>query len=124
MTIWFKKVREVQVVQEVHDVVLVLTTVPDDPSAEALARTLVDEKIAACVNLLPPMVSIYRWKGDVERGAERQLVIKTTRASVPALEKRIKELHSYELPELIVVAVDGGAKDYLAWVVQGVQEVR
>lgn len=111
-------------VQEVHDVVLVLTTVPDDPSAEALARTLVDEKIAACVNLLPPMVSIYRWKGDVERGAERQLVIKTTRASVPALEKRIKELHSYELPELIVVAVDGGAKDYLAWVVQGVQEVR
>ena len=98
------------------DVVLVLSTVPDAASAETLARTLVDEKLAACVNVLAPMVSIYRWKGAVERSAERQLVIKTTRGMVPALGKRLKELHSYELPELIVISADGGANNYLDWV--------
>jgi periplasmic divalent cation tolerance protein len=96
--------------------VLVLTTVPDDASAETIARTLVDEKLAACVNVLPPMVSIYRWKGEIERSVERQLVIKTTRALVPALERRLKALHSYELPEFIVVSVDGGSEEYLDWV--------
>ena len=108
-------------VHEVHDVVLVLTTVPDDPSAEALARTLVEEQLAACVNVLPPMVSIYRWKGEVERGAERQLVIKTTRGLAPALGKRLKELHAYELPELMVLSVDGGSNDYLDWVAGSVR---
>jgi periplasmic divalent cation tolerance protein len=104
------------VVQEVPEVVLVLSTVPDDESAETIARALVEEKLAACVNLLAPMVSIYRWKGAVERDTERQLVMKTTRALVPALQKRIHELHSYELPEFIVVSVDGGSEEYLAWV--------
>ena len=103
------------------DVVLVLSTVPDDSSAEPLARTLVEEKLAACVNLLPPMVSIYRWKGEVDRSAERQVIIKTTRHLVPALGKRLKELHSYELPELIVLSVDGGSNDYLDWVVSSVR---
>jgi periplasmic divalent cation tolerance protein len=98
------------------DVVLVLTTVPDDASAEAIARTLVEEKLAACVNLLAPMVSIYRWKGGVERDTERQLVMKTTRALVPALEHRLKELHSYELPEFLVLPVDSGGDGYLQWV--------
>ena len=100
--------------------VLVLSTVPDDASAETIARTLVEEKLAACVNVLPPMVSLYRWKGSVERGSERQLVMKTTRDRVPALEKRLKELHSYELPEFLVVPVDGG-DDYLAWVASCLQ---
>ena len=77
--------------------VLVLTTVPDDASAETIARTLVDEQLAACVNLLAPMTSIYRWKGAVERDTERQLVMKTTRALVPALERRLKELHSVRI---------------------------
>jgi periplasmic divalent cation tolerance protein len=103
------------VVQEVQ-VVLVLTTVPDDASAETIARALVDEKLAACVNLLAPMTSIYRWKGAVERDIERQLVMKTTRALVPALERRLKELHSYELPEFIVLEVDSGSDAYLQWV--------
>jgi len=98
------------------DVVLVLSTVPDDQRAEALARTLIDEKLAACVNLHQPMVSIYRWKGQVESAAERQLLIKTTRARLPALEARLKALHSYELPEFIVVPVDGGSQEYLSWV--------
>ena len=103
-------------VREVHDVVLVLSTVPDDGSAEAIARTLVEEKLAACVNLLPPMVSIYRWKGSVERDAERQLVMKTTRSRLDALQKRLKELHSYELPEFIVLPVESGSEEYLEWV--------
>ena len=97
-------------------VVLVLTTVPDDESAETIARTLVEERLAACVNLLPPMTSIYRWKGAVERDTERQMVMKTTGALVPALERRLKELHSYELPEFIVLDVAGGSDAYLAWV--------
>ena len=104
------------------DVVLVLSTVPDDASVEALARALIDERLAACVNVHAPMVSIYRWKGAVERDSERQLVIKTTRAALPALEKRLRELHPYELPEFIVVEASGGSEKYLHWVVQEVQE--
>ncbi len=98
------------------DVVLVLSTVPDDENAEPLARALVDEQLAACVNLHAPMVSIYRWTGQVERAAERQLVIKTTRARLPELQARLAELHSYELPEFIVLSLDGGSEAYLAWV--------
>ena len=98
------------------DVVLVLSTVPDDERAEALVRTLVDEQLAACVNLHAPMTSVYRWKGQIESSAERQLVIKTTRERVPALEARLKALHSYELPEFIVVPVEGGSQEYLSWV--------
>ena len=98
------------------DVVVVLSTVPDDESAEKIARTLVDEKLAACVNLLAPMTSIYRWKGAVERDSERQIVMKTTRVQVTALKKRLKELHSYELPEFVVLGVEDGDADYLSWV--------
>ena len=99
------------------EVVLVLSTVVDDGRAEVLARTLVDERLAACVNLHAPMLSFYRWKGQVERDTERQLVIKTTRGRLPALETRLRELHSYELPELIVISVDEGSAAYLGWVV-------
>ena len=98
------------------DIAVVLSTVSDDASAESIARTLVEEKLAACVNVLPPMTSIYSWKGTVERDVERQLVIKTTRAAVPLLEKRLKELHSYELPEFIVLEPSGGSDAYLRWV--------
>lgn len=99
-----------------NDVVLVLSTVPDDERAETLARTLVDEKLAACVNILPPMVSIYRYRGVVERATERQLIIKTTRGTLPALHSRFVALHSYELPEFIVIDADAGSTEYLAWV--------
>ena len=98
------------------DLIVVLTTMPDDQNADALAKTLVDERLAACVNVHAPMTSTYRWKGRVEREAERQVVIKTTRSRLPDLERRIKELHPYELPEWIVVAADGGSEAYLAWV--------
>jgi periplasmic divalent cation tolerance protein len=100
------------------DVVLVLTAAPDDERAEAWARTLVEERLAACVNLHGPMTSFYRWKGVVERDAERLVVIKTTRERVAALRARLRELHSYELPEFVVLTVDDGSDDYLKWVVE------
>ena len=99
-----------------NECVLVLTTVPDDERGEALARTLVDDRLAACVNLHRPMVSIYRWKGQVQRDTERQLVIKTTRDRLPALEARIHEVHTYDLPEFIVISIDGGSAAYVKWV--------
>ena len=99
------------------DLVLVLTTAPDS-EAETLARTLVEERLAACANVHASMMSTYRWKGEVEREAERQIVIKTTRERLAALQKRIGELHSYEIPELIVVAVAGVSDGYADWVRQ------
>ena len=98
------------------DVVLVLSTVPDDESAEKLVRTLVDERLAACINMSSPMSSTYRWQGQIERDVERQLTIKTTRESLPALHARLLELHSYELPEFVVIDVHAGSGDYLAWI--------
>jgi periplasmic divalent cation tolerance protein len=102
------------------DIVLVLTTMPDDDRADALAETLVEERLAACVNVHGPMRSTYRWKGQIEQEAERQLVIKTTRERVPALEARLRALHPYELPEFLVVATDAASDAYAKWVVDQV----
>ncbi len=98
------------------EVVLVLTTLPTTDHGHAVARALVEERLAACVNVLPPMTSFYRWNGAVERGTECQMVVKTTRERVPALVARIRALHTYELPELIVVGVENGGSEYLDWV--------
>ena len=100
------------------DVVLVLTTVPVTDQVDALARTLVDEQLAACVNLLAPMTSFYRWEGRVERASERQLIIKTSRAMLDRLRARLKELHTYELPEFVVIDVAGGSPEYLDWILR------
>jgi periplasmic divalent cation tolerance protein len=97
------------------DFALVLTTMPDDDRADELARTLVDERLAACVNVHAPMSSTYRWKETVEHEAERQLVIKTTRDRLAALNVRLQELHPYELPELIIIPIEGGSDAYLQW---------
>ena len=97
------------------DAVVVLTTIGADADAAALAQTLVEERLAACVNVLPPMTSIYRWQGQVETGSERQLVIKTTTARLPSLEARLRALHPYEVPEFLVLRVAGGSDAYLAW---------
>jgi periplasmic divalent cation tolerance protein len=102
-------------------VVLVLTTIAADADAPALARTLVDERLAACVNVLPEMTSVYRWKGQVERDREQQIVIKTDAGRLPALEARLRELHPYELPEFLVVPAGGGSAAYLAWVRESVE---
>lgn len=98
------------------DLRIVLTTVTAGTPAEALARALVDERLAACVNVLPPMVSIYRWRDRVERDSEQQLVIKTTSGRLPDVRARMAALHPYELPELIVLPVVDGDPAYLDWV--------
>ena len=95
--------------------VIVLTTLPIEGDVEALASQLVEERLAACVNILPVMRSVYRWKNAVERADERQLVIKTTRARVTALESRLRTLHPYDVPEFVVLPIDSGSADYLSW---------
>lgn len=95
---------------------LVLCTHPDADGAEALARTLVDERLAACVNVLPRMTSIYPWQGEIRRGQEHQLVIKTRAGAFDALEARLCELHPYDVPELIAVPVTHGLAAYLNWI--------
>ena len=98
-------------------IAIVLTTIGAGADAAALARTLVEERRAASVNVLPAMTSIYRWKGKVEEENERQLVMKTTAARVEALENRLRELHPYELPEFIVLDATASA-EYGRWVTE------
>ena len=99
----------------VSTVSIVLTTLGADADAAAIARTLIDERLAACVNILPPMTSVYRWQGKVEQDREQQIVIKTAQDRVRALQARLRELHPYELPEFLVL--DATASEaYLAWV--------
>ena len=101
------------------DVLLCLTTCPDEASATRIADALVEERLAACVNRLPGVQSTYRWKGEVCREPEQLLLIKTTRACFDALRKRVLALHPYELPELIAVEVAAGHAPYVDWVAQG-----
>ena len=99
----------------VKQAVLVLTTFPADGDAEKFAATLVEERLAACVNILPPMRSIYRWQGTMEKADERQLLIKTTLRRLRDVKKRLKELHPYDVPEVLGVLIDATDKDYLSW---------
>jgi periplasmic divalent cation tolerance protein len=96
--------------------VIVLTTLPADFESRTFGRTLVDERLAACVNLLPPMESVYRWEGQVEHDTERQVIIKTSRERVTALWDRIRELHPYETPEFVVLTIQDGSDAYLRWI--------
>jgi len=96
--------------------VVVLTTLGASADVVALARTLVEERLAACVNVLPAMTSVYRWKGQVEEDQERQVVIKTSADRVAALEARLRTLHPYELPEFLVLGPVGGSEAYLRWI--------
>ena len=99
-----------------QEYVIVLTTLPADADGAAFARDLVEERLAACVNLSAPMKSIYRWEGTVETESERQLVIKTSRDRVAALWDRVRELHPYEMPEFLVTPIVDGNDAYLRWV--------
>jgi periplasmic divalent cation tolerance protein len=103
----------------VPEYVLVLTTLPADADADAFGRSLVEERLAACVNLLPLMDSVYRWEGRVEHETERQVVMKTSRERVDALWDRVRELHPYEVPEFIVIPITDGNDAYLRWVGEG-----
>jgi periplasmic divalent cation tolerance protein len=101
------------------ELIIVLTTMPDDDRAGSLARTLVDERLAACVHVHAPVSSTYRWKGIVECESERPLVIKTSRSRMAALEARLRGLHPYELPEFVVLSAEA-ADAYGRWVNEGV----
>ena len=98
------------------DCVVIWTTVGRTANCREMASILVNERLAACVNVLAEMESIYRWKGQVETDYERQLVMKTTAERVPALRDRVLELHDYEVPEFIVTPIVGGSEAYLDWI--------
>jgi periplasmic divalent cation tolerance protein len=95
---------------------LVLCTCPDQESAQLIAEQLVDAKLAACVNILPGIVSIYRWQGAIESTQEQLLLIKTTTENYDRLERTINELHPYELPEVIAIPIENGLESYLSWI--------
>lgn len=96
--------------------VLILTTLPADADAAAFARTLIEGRLAACVNLLPLMESVYRWGGAVEHESERQIVMKTSKDRTDALWQRVRELHPYDVPEFIVLPIVDGNDAYLRWI--------
>ncbi|HUN69666.1 MAG TPA: divalent-cation tolerance protein CutA [Burkholderiales bacterium] len=95
---------------------LVLTNLPDRAAAERLADALIEKRVAACVNILAPCRSVYRWKGAVQHDEEHPLLIKTTSERYLALEAAIRAAHPYELPEIVAVPIERGLPEYLAWV--------
>jgi periplasmic divalent cation tolerance protein len=95
--------------------ILILTTAGSQEEARSIARELVERRLAACVNMISPVHSIYRWQGEIEEATEYLLVIKTAKSREAAVQAVIRELHSYELPESLSVAIEGGAPAYLAW---------
>jgi periplasmic divalent cation tolerance protein len=107
-----------------EETMVVLTTCGNDEDANALARVLVERRLAACVNAISKVASTYRWKGEVQQDQETLLIIKTTAPRLAALEQTIREHSKYELPELIALPVDAGGADYLAWVRESVAEFK
>ena len=101
-----------------HEYVIVLTTLPADADAAAFAQAIVEDRLAACVNLLPVMESVYRWEGGIERESERQVVIKTSRERVLPLWERVRDLHPYDVPEFLVLPIIDGNDAYLRWVAE------
>ncbi len=97
---------------------LALSTMPDSDRARELARQLLDERLAACVNLLPGVHSLYRWRGELHEDPEVLMIMKTTRTRFDALRKRLAELHPYEVPELIALPIVDGLSSYLEWMNQ------
>lgn len=95
---------------------LVLCTCPEGETAHSLAKALVSEQLAACVNILPHLTSIYTWEGKLENSAESLLLIKTEKSIYPRLEERLKKLHPYEVPEIIALPIERGLPEYLHWV--------
>ena len=101
---------------------LVLTTAGSEEEAIKLAHALVERRLAACVNVIPHITSVYRWQGKVEEAQEWLLLVKTTDEAVESTREAITELHSYELPECITVAIADGSPEYLTWISDSVLE--
>lgn len=103
------------------DKLLVVTTAGSEAEANQIAQTLVERRLAACVNIIPRIQSVYRWRDKVERSEEFLLFIKTKRALQGELQAAIRELHSYELPEHVSLSIDEGSKEYLEWIDESVR---
>jgi len=101
---------------------LILCTCPNSDIAEQLASRLVEQRLAACINIVPGLISIYRWQGKVEKDMEVLLLIKTTQDRYGAVESAIQQHHPYELPEIIAVTVDQGSSDYLRWITSSLED--
>jgi periplasmic divalent cation tolerance protein len=99
---------------------IVFSTANSEQEARKIAHALVDRKLAACVNIVPQIESVYRWQGQVESAKEWLLLIKTTGEKFPAVRDAIRELHSYELPECIAVTINDGSAEYLQWIADSV----
>ncbi len=95
---------------------IILTTCPDRETAENIALKLLESKLAACINILPAMTSIYLWQGDIETAREHLLLIKSRKDKYADLENLLRKLHPYELPEIVAVSIDHGLPDYLKWI--------
>lgn len=95
---------------------VVFITAGSQEEAQRIARSLVEERLAACVNILPGIRSVYRWKGEIHEDAEVLLTAKTAESMLEPLIQRVKQLHSYEVPEIIALAVVAGSEDYLSWI--------
>lgn len=95
---------------------LILNTCPNKESASQVANTLVDKHLAACVNILPGLTSIYHWQGQIESAEEYLLIIKSTQSAFSDVQSAIREIHPYELPEVIAVPITAGLDSYLAWI--------
>lgn len=103
------------------DKIVVLVTCGSQKQAQKIGRRLVEAKLAACANILKvPVASIYRWKGRVEQAREFLMILKTTRARFAAMEREVRRLHSYEVPEIMALPVERGSRDYLRWVSRSV----
>jgi len=100
------------------EVLLVITNLPDRDSAQRIAHSLIENRAAACVNILADCTSVYRWQGKVESANEVPLLIKTTRSAYARLEELIRSQHPYELPEIIAVSLASGLPSYLQWVIK------
>jgi len=103
-----------------EDLIVVYTTAGSEDQAARIATALVEENLAACVNIVPGIHSVYRWKGKIEKDKEYLLIIKSAALRFDALRERIRTLHSYELPEIIAVRIEAGDPDVLAWIFAGV----
>lgn len=102
------------------DKVVVLTTAGNESEAQKIAHELVERRLAACVNIVPRIQSVYRWEGKVETAEEYMLIIKTTKTRSAEVQSAIRELHSYDLPECIVISMEDGTADYLKWIDESV----